>query len=124
LVQADPISDQTNIAYSVHYYAGTHGAWLRDRTQTAINAGIPVIVTESSGSAADGLGANNYVEWEAWFSFLETNQIGWINYAIADKVDETISILEPGASGSGGWDENSLTESGEYIRTKLRGYCE
>jgi endoglucanase len=124
LVQADPISDQTNIAYSVHYYAGTHGAWLRDRTQTAINAGIPVIVTESSGSAADGLGANNYVEWEAWFSFLETNQIGWINYAIADKVDETISILEPGASGSGGWDESSLTESGEYIRTKLRGYCE
>lgn len=124
LVVADPITSSTNIVYSVHYYAATHGSYLRDRAQTAVNAGIPIFISESSGSAADGLGDNNYTEWEAWFSFLETNTIGWINYAIADKRGETISILEPGASGTGGWDEASLTESGEYIRAKLRGYCD
>lgn len=123
-VQADPITTDDNVVYAVHYYADTHGSWLRERTQAAINAGIPVFISESSGSAADGLGANNYTEWEAWFDFLDNNDVGWINYAIADKSGETISILEQGASGSGGWDENSLTESGEYIRTKLRSYCQ
>jgi hypothetical protein len=34
--------------YTVHFYAGTHGKWLRDRTDEAIKSGIPVFISESA----------------------------------------------------------------------------
>jgi endoglucanase len=97
---------------------------LRDRATTAINAGIPLIVSESSGSEASGMGANNYAEWEAWFELMDTHQISWINYSVSDKAGETISVLEPGAPTSGNWDASHLTETGEYIRGVFRNHCD
>lgn len=124
LVAADPITSDPNVVYSLHFYAGTHGGWLRDRAAAVIGAGIPLIVSESSGSEASGMGANNYAEWEAWFDLMEANQISWINYSVSDKAGETISVLEPGAPASGGWDASHLTETGEYIRGVFRDHCE
>lgn len=124
LVAADPLRGQTNVLYSVHFYAGTHGKWLRDRTQAAIDAGIPVMVTESSGAEASGQGQNNYEEWDAWIKFLEKNRISWLNYSVSDKAGETISVLRPGANASGGWSDAELTESGRYVRQLLRSYCD
>jgi len=123
-VQADPLEGQTNVIYSVHFYAGTHHQWLRDRVQAAVDAGIPVMVTESSGAEASGQGANNYEEWAAWLNFMEENRISWPNYSVSDKAGETISVLEPGANASGGWSEAELTESGRYLRNLLRTHCE
>jgi endoglucanase len=122
-VAADPLQGQTNVMYSVHFYADTHRDWLRTRTKKAVDAGIPVFVTESSGSQASGQGANNYLEWQAWVDFMEANHISWLNYSVSDKAGETCSILEPGASSSGGWTAENLTESGEHVRNVLRSYC-
>ncbi|HYO92929.1 MAG TPA: glycoside hydrolase family 5 protein [Polyangiaceae bacterium] len=123
LVAADPLAGQSNIAYSVHFYAATHGQWLRDRTQAAIDAGIPVFVTESSGAEASGQGSNDYDEWQAWITFMEKNRISWLNYSVSDKAGETISVLKPGARASGGWSDAELTESGRYVRKLLRAHC-
>lgn len=123
LVAADPLQEQTNVLYSVHFYADTHGDWLRKRTQAAIDAGIPVIVSESSGPQASGQGQNNYIEWKAWLDFMEKNRISWLNYSVSDKAGETCSILEPGGNPSGGWSAAELTESGEHVRNLLRSYC-
>jgi endoglucanase len=123
LVQASPLEGQTNVMYSVHFYAGTHGQWLRDRTKAAIGAGIPVFVTESSGAEASGRGANNYVEWKAWIDFMESNRVSYLNYSVSDKAGETISVLQPGASANGGWSDNELTESGRYVRELFRSHC-
>jgi endoglucanase len=120
---ADPLQGQTNVLYSVHFYAATHGQWLRDRTRAAIDKGIPVMVTESSGPQASGQGKNNYTEWNAWFDFMEKTGISWLNYSVSDKAGETISVLEPGASASGGWSDAELTESGEQVRALLRSHC-
>lgn len=124
LVASDPITSVSNVVYAVHFYAATHGGWLRDRTAAAIQAGIPVIVSESSGSEASGMGANDYVEWQAWFDFMDQHQISWLNYSVSDKAGETISVLEPGAPARGGWDASHLTESGEYIRDVFLSYCD
>jgi len=124
LVAADPITSDANVVYSLHFYAATHTGWLRDRASDVIQAGIPLIVSESSGSEASGLGANNYTEWQAWFDLMEQNQISWINYSVSDKADETISVLEPGAPASGGWNTDHLTETGEYIRGVFRSHCQ
>lgn len=124
LVASDPITSVSNVVYAVHFYAATHGGWLRDRTAAAIQAGIPVIVSESSGSEASGMGANDYVEWQAWFDFMDQHQISWINYSVSDKAGETISVLQPGAPARGGWDASHLTESGEYIRDVFLSHCD
>jgi endoglucanase len=122
LVAANPLQHQ-NVLYSVHFYAGTHGQWLRDRTQAAVNAGIPVIISESSGAEASGQGANDYEEWNEWLEFLERNRISWLNYSVSDKAGETISVLRPGASAQGRWTDGQLTESGQQVRQLLRSYC-
>ena len=100
-VAADPLKEQTNVVYSVHFYAGTHKQWLRDRTKAAIGAGIPVFVSESSGAEASGQGQNDYAEWKAWIDFMEQNRVSWLNYSVSDKAGETISVLKPGARASG-----------------------
>lgn len=123
LVAADPLKEQSNVLYSVHFYAATHGQWLRDRTQAAIDAGTPVIVSESSGAEASGKGANDYVEWKAWIDFMEKNRVSFLNYSVSDKAGETISVLVPGANAGGGWSDAELTESGKYVRNLLRSYC-
>jgi len=122
-VAADPLQGQTNVIYSVHFYADTHRDWLRKRTQAAIDKGIPVFVSESGGSDASGGGKNNYAEWQAWVDFLEGNHISWLNWSVSDKAGETCSILEPGANPSGNWSAAELTESGKHVRNVLRSYC-
>lgn len=124
LVAADPLQGQSNVMYSVHFYAATHGQWLRDRTQSAVDAGIPVFVTESSGAEASGKGPNNLQEWKAWIDFMEKNQISYLDYSVSDKAGETISVLQPGAPASGGWTDAQLTDSGRYWRTHLRSLCD
>jgi endoglucanase len=123
LVAEDPITADPNVIYAVHFYAATHGQWLRDRTAAALDLGIPVLVSESGGSEASGMGANDYDEWQSWLDFMDERNISWINWAISDKHGETVSVLEPGAASGGGWDTASLTETGEHIRDVFLGYC-
>ena len=122
-VADSPLTGYTNIMYTVHFYAASHGQWLRDDCSYAIGKNIPIFVTESSGMEASGSGAINYTEWEAWFSFMEANSISWLNWSISDKNGESCSILVPGAPANGGWTSSQMKESGNYIRTKLRSFA-
>jgi endoglucanase len=122
-VASDPLQGQTNVMYSVHFYADSHRDWLRQRTLAAVRKGIPVFVSESGGSNAAGQGQNNYTEWKAWIDFLETNHISWLNWSVSDKAGETCSVLQPGANPSGNWTVTELTDTGKHVRNLLRSYC-
>ncbi len=122
-VADSPLTGYTNIMYTVHFYAASHGQWLRDDCAYALGKNIPVFVTECSGMDASGSGAINYTEWEAWFSFMEANSISWCNWSVSDKAGESCSILLPGAPANGGWTSAHLNESGNYIRAKLRSFA-
>ncbi|MEJ7663709.1 MAG: glycoside hydrolase family 5 protein [Hymenobacter sp.] len=56
LPAADPIKGYANLMYTMHFYAATHGKWLRDRTDAALASGLPVFVSESAGMEASGDG--------------------------------------------------------------------
>jgi endoglucanase len=62
LPAADPIQGYSNLMYTVHFYAGTHKKWLRDRTDEAIAKGLPVFVSECAGMDATGDGAIDVAE--------------------------------------------------------------
>lgn len=118
IAAADPLPFD-NIAYTLHFYAGSHREELRDKAQAALNAGAALIVTEWGTSEATGDGPIDEAEVRRWWDFMEANQLSHANWSIADKV-ETTAALQPGASGAGGWSEAQLTPSGALVRNRLR----
>ncbi len=116
----DPIN-RSNIAYTVHFYAGSHGQANRDKCQYAIDKGLAVVVTEWGTVNADGNGGVNVNETNAWLDFIKRNNLTSCNWSINDK-NEGASAVTLGASTSGGWPSNNLTWSGSVVRTFLKSY--
>ena len=117
----DPIKGFENLMYTMHFYAGTHKQWLRDRTDAAIAKGLPVFISESAGMEATGDGPINQVEWQKWIDWMDAKGLSWITWSVADK-NETCSMLQPTASPDGKWQMMDLKESGIKTRNYLRGY--
>jgi len=111
---ADPLKFD-NVMYALHYYAATHGDWLRDRAKKCYNSGLPIFVSEFGNCDASGGGSNNLSEAKKWLTMFDELNISYINWALSDK-NETCSILAPGASSKGGWTDSHLTESGRFMR--------
>jgi endoglucanase len=111
----DPITGYDNIAYTLHFYAGTHGASLRTKAQNALNKGIALFVTEWGAVNANGDGAIATSETNAWLKFLKDNHISHANWALNDKA-EGASSLVAGASVNGEWVSSELTASGALVK--------
>ncbi|WP_157447007.1 cellulase family glycosylhydrolase [Cytophaga aurantiaca] len=116
----DPIN-RSNVAYTVHFYAGSHGQTNRDKCQYALDKGLAVVITEWGTVNADGNGAVNVTETNAWIDFMKRNKLTNCNWSINDK-NEGASAVTGGASTSGGWPSNNLTWSGSVVRDFLRSY--
>lgn len=121
LPAADPIRDQQNLMYTMHFYAATHQKALRDRTDEALKSGLPIFISESAGMEASGDGPLNYVAWQEYIDWLEARGLSWITWSVSDK-DETCSILQKTASSTGPWKDEDLKDSGRKVREYLRKY--
>jgi len=117
----NPITSSTNIAYTLHFYAGTHGQSLRNKATTALNNGIALMVTEWGTVNADGDGAVATNEVDNWVSYMCDNNLTNLNWAVNDK-DEGSSALRPGTSTQGLWTNDKLTESGMLVRGIVRNW--
>lgn len=120
LAAADPLTD-TNVAYTLHFYAGTHKQWLRDKALVALRRGLALFVTEWGTCAADGNGAIDSAEVERWLAFMREHGLSHCNWCVSHK-SETCSILRPGASSAGGWRESDLSPSGKIVREIVRAW--
>lgn len=110
----DPI-EGVNIAYALHFYAGSHGQSLRNKAQIALYNGAALMVTEWGAVNADGGGAVAEQSTREWMTFLADNNISHVNWAVSDK-DEGASIIRPGASPTGNWSASDLTASGTFVK--------
>lgn len=120
----DPITGVDNLAYTLHFYAGTHGESLRETARTALRNGIPLFVTEWGAVNADGNGGVNESSTRQWMDFLQDNNISHLNWAVNDK-DEGASVLigtEQGANNQGNWSLDLLTTSGLLVRELIRAW--
>ena len=117
LVAEDPITTFSNIAYSLHFYTLYHQDWLRERATDAINNGIPIFVTEwgSKGYSMTDLEANKWMNW------CYLNKISHVNWAVNDKEEEW-SIVIPGASPTGQWQESDLTDAGKLAKNIISNW--
>lgn len=121
LVADDPIRDGHNIMYTVHFYANTHGKWLRDASDYALAKGIPVFVSECAGMEASGDGPLSPESWREWVSWMDAHHISWVAWSVSDK-DETCSMLLPSASSTGYWPDAHIKEWGRMVRAELARY--
>lgn len=119
IVSKNPIKGYPNIAYTLHFYAGSHKEWLLNKTQKAIDNGLPIIVTEWGTVNANGGGKVDHEFTEKWMKFCKDNQLTHCNWSVHDK-EEGASILESGANEKGGWKEEDLTESGKLVRSIIQ----
>jgi endoglucanase len=111
-----------NIAYALHFYAGTHKESLRAKAVTALQQGLPLFVTEWGTCEASGAGGVDVASTKIWMDFMREWQLSHCNWGIYDKA-ETAAIIVPGASVQGGWTEKELTESGRLARDWVRQWA-
>jgi endoglucanase len=117
----DPLTGFDQLVYSFHFYASdpNHQQMLRQKADCAMDAGLPLIVTEWGVGEANGDGVFDQQKTNAWLEWMEKHRISWANWNLTDK-EETTALLKPGAAATGGWGERELTPAGQYIRTQLR----
>ncbi|MBW8882671.1 MAG: cellulase family glycosylhydrolase, partial [Asticcacaulis sp.] len=111
---ANPVK-AANIAYTLHFYAGSHKQDLRDKAEKAMALGAPLFVTEWGSVNADGGGAVAVEETGKWQAFMRANCLSQANWAVSDKA-ESASLFRPGASPTGPWTDDDLTPSGKLVR--------
>ncbi len=117
----NPIKGFKNIAYTLHFYAGSHNQQLIDKATYALENNTPIFVTEWGTVNANGDGAVD-VEWtEKWMKFCCEHKLSHCNWAITDK-EEGASALKQGASTHGKWKEKNLTESGKLVKKIVKGW--
>jgi len=130
------LSDNGNILYTFHFYAGSHGVPNLDANNNlipphnelvydyyygAVEYNLPVFATEWGTSRSDG-GSDGAVYLDDsldWIRAFYNYKTSWCNWSICDK-EEAASALRFGANTLGGWKDSDLTESGIFIRDKIR----
>jgi endoglucanase len=121
LPAADPIVGYNNLMYTMHFYAGTHEKWLRDRTDAAIKAGLPIFVSECAGMESSGDGPLNEKAWFEYVNWMNENHLSWAAWSVSDK-NETCSVLNTSASSNGNWSEDDIKAWGQLARKTLKMY--
>jgi endoglucanase len=114
LAAADPVAG-TNLLYTLHFYACTHGQSLINKANTALTMGLPLFITEFGATPSDGgvvkNGDNDVCEPETnvWFSWMAQNNISGASWKL-DQCTDSSCILTADAPIDGPWTDNYLTQ--------------
>ncbi len=120
IASQDPITGYDNIMYAIHFYASTHTDNIRNKATTAINNGLPIFISEFSICDASGNGAIDYNQADLWFDLIEEYNLSYAAWNVSNK-NETSSLIQSSCNKTSGWTESELSETGIYIRKKIKG---
>ncbi len=117
----DPLDKKyrKNVMYSLHFYAGTHGSWLRDKASYSLERKLPLFVSEFAICDASGSGKNNVKEGEKWMDFLNDNKISYIGWNLSNK-SETSALIRSSCRKTTGWKTKELSYWGRWLIKKMR----
>ncbi|WP_371685931.1 cellulase family glycosylhydrolase [Micromonospora sp. MW-13] len=109
----------TNIMYTFHFYAGSHGSEYLDALSTGSNS-FPVFVTEFGTQTASGDGANNFTRSQQYLDLMATKKISWVNWNYSDD-SRSGAVFTSGTCPSGPFTGSSkLKPAGVWIRDHIR----
>ncbi len=118
---ADPITGYDNIMYTLHFYAATHTDGLRNTMTAAIDAGLPVFVSEYGICDASGNGGIDEAQAEAWVQVMDQYGVSYVAWNISNK-NETSAIIKSTVEKTSGLTADDLSDSGRWLyRTLTEG---
>lgn len=117
---ADPIKDRENVMYTLHFYAATHTESLRNTMVNAINAGLPVFVSEYGICDASGNGVIDREQADKWVSLMDQYGISYVAWNLSNK-SETSALLKSSCNKLSGFAKEDLSDSGKWLYGLLTG---
>lgn len=115
---ADPVTGYDNLMYSLHFYAATHTDSLRNTMSQAVNAGLPIFVTEYGICDASGNGRIDENQAAQWISAMNEYGISYVAWNLSNKA-ETSAILKNDCGKTSGFTQEDLTDSGKWLYQML-----
>ncbi|MCW6005194.1 glycoside hydrolase family 5 protein [Micromonospora sp. CPCC 205371] len=115
----DPV-DAENIMYTFHFYAASHGADRRAVVDRAA-ASLPLFVSEFGTQTFTGDGPNDLESATAWLDLLKSHKIGYAMWSFSDGRESNSAFVQGTCQGTEYAGTEVLTESGNFIRSRLRG---
>lgn len=111
---ADPLEGFDNIMYTLHFYAATHTDSLRNTMTAAIDAGIPVFVTEYGICDASGNGGIDKAQADAWMQVMDEYKVSCAAWNLSNK-EETSAVFRSSVDKVSGFTEEDLSDSGRWL---------
>jgi len=120
LPASDPITSYDNVMYTMHFYAATHGAWLREATDRALAAGIPVFISECAGVEASGDGYLDEEAWNTYSDWATENGLSMMAWSISDKVETCSMFVHNVESSEGPWADEDIKPWGKIVKAWIK----
>lgn len=107
--------NQKNVMYAVHFYAATHGQYLRDKVVAALAAGTPIFVSEFSICDASGNGGIDYTSAEEWKKLIKKYNLSFAGWSLSNK-GETSALIKSDVTKTTDWTTEDLSDTGKWLR--------
>lgn len=117
---ADPIQDCGNVMYTLHFYAATHKEDLRSTMTNAIEAGLPIFVSEFGICDASGNGAIDQNQADQWVSVMDQYKVSYVAWNLSNK-SETSALIKSSCNKRSGFTAEDLSASGKWLYSVLTG---
>ncbi|MBO4160282.1 glycoside hydrolase family 5 protein [Micromonospora antibiotica] len=115
----DPV-DATNIMYTFHFYAASHRDLQRATVARAARS-LPLFVSEFGTQTFTGDGPNDLDSATTWLDLLKSLKISYAMWSFSDGPESNSVFRRGTCAGTDFTGTAVLTESGEFIRSRIRG---
>lgn len=115
---ADPITGYENLMYTLHFYAASHKDDLRGKMASAIDAGLPVFVTEYGICDASGNGAIDIEQANQWADLMDRYGVSYVAWNLSNK-DESSAMFLSSCTKTSGFTDEDLSEAGKWLYQML-----
>ena len=112
--------DFENVFYTLHFYAGTHKDYLRQRLRAAVDGGLPVFVSEYGICDASGDGGVDQDSANQWIALLDELGVSCACWNLSNK-DESASMLVASCQKTSAFEDSDLSECGRWFKSMLAG---
>lgn len=116
-VQGDPLNFK-NIMYTYHFYAASHKDDARAELESALEAGLPVFISEYGLVSADGNGNVDTKEAKKWYDLIDEYKLSSCIWNLSNK-DEGSALISADCQSTLDWKYEDLSEEGKYFFDKL-----
>ena len=104
--------------YAVHFYVATHKENIRSKAKAALDAGIPVFISEFSICDASGNDGIDYDSADEWMDFINDNNLSYSSWSLCNK-NEISALIAPECSKTSGWTDDELSETGQWLKDTI-----